>query len=211
MEELTGAQARVVGALIEKQLTTPDAYPLTLNALVSACNQTSNRDPVVTFTPQEVETTVLALKAKGFARVVHPGAGERSTRYRQVFDEVIGLSPEERAVLCVLLLRGPQTAAELRSRTERLHGFSSGGEVEAVLAGLAERSFVQRLERAAGQKEARWVQLLEAGAAERAATAAPAAAAPRSSGRVEELEARVAALEERLAAIEGELGLGDAG
>lgn len=212
MEFLTAAQARVVGALLEKQLTTPDTYPLTLNALVSACNQSSNRDPVVTFTPQEVETTVLALKAKGLARVVHPGAGERSTRYRQVLDEALSLSPAERAVLCVLLLRGPQTVAELRTRTERLHGFASAGKVDATLAGLAARepALVSRLERQAGQKEPRWLQLLEAGAEERAAAASASSSAPlpgRSAGRVEELEARVAALEERLASLERELGL----
>jgi uncharacterized protein YceH (UPF0502 family) len=160
-----------------------------------------------------VETTVLALKAKGLARVVHPGAGERSTRYRQVLDEALSLSDPERALLCVLLLRGAQTVAELRSRTERLHAFGSAGEVEASLAGLASREppLVSRLERAAGQKEARWVQLLEAGAAERAATSAlspsPSSGPPRPAGRVDDLESRVAALEERLAALERELGL----
>src|SRR5919107_5433076 len=102
--ELTAAQARVVGSLLEKQLTTPDAYPMTLNAVTSACNQTSNRDPVVHFSPQEVETTLLALKAKGLARVVHPGAGERATKYRQVLDEVLGLEAHDWAVLAVLLL-----------------------------------------------------------------------------------------------------------
>jgi uncharacterized protein len=208
--ELTAAQARVVGALLEKQLTTPDAYPMTLNAVTTACNQTSNRDPVVQYTPQEVETTILALKAKGLARVVHPGSGERATKYRQVLDEVLELDVPDRALLAVLLLRGPQTVAELRTRTERLHPFASPSELEAALDALARREppLVARMERLAGQKEARWVALLEPGAAERATTMAPppaAAASPRTS-RVDELEARVAALEDRLAELERALG-----
>jgi uncharacterized protein YceH (UPF0502 family) len=208
--ELTAAQARVVGALLEKELTTPDAYPMTLNALTTACNQTSNRDPVVHWSPQEVETTVLALKAKGLARVVHPGSGERATKYRQVLDEVLELDAAGRALVAVLLLRGPQTVAELRTRTERLHPLGSPTEVEAALDGLARREppLVGRVARQAGQKEVRWTALLEPGAAERAAVApaAPSGVAPARTGRVDELEARVTALEERLAALELELG-----
>jgi uncharacterized protein len=207
--ELTAAQARVVGALLEKQLTTPDAYPMTLNAVTTACNQSSNRDPVVQFSPQEVETTLLALKAKGLARVVHPGSGERATKYRHVLDEVLELEPRDRALLAVLLLRGPQTVAELRTRTDRLHAFASPSEVEAALHALARRDppLVARVERLAGQKEGRWTALLEPGAAARAArTPAPSPAAPPRSSRVEELEARVAALEDRLAGLVTALG-----
>jgi uncharacterized protein len=208
--ELTAAQARVTGSLLEKQLTTPDAYPMTLNAVTSACNQSSNRDPVVHYSAQEVETTLLALKAKGLARVVHPGSGERVTKYRQVLDEVLELGVPDRALLAVLLLRGPQTVAELRTRTERLHPFASAPEVGAALDGLARRQppLVGRVGRQAGQKEPRWTALLEPGAAERAASAAPTSAAPVSprTSRVEELEARVAALEERLTALERSLG-----
>jgi hypothetical protein len=208
--ELTAAQARVVGSLLEKQLATPDAYPMTLNAVTTACNQTSNRDPVVQFSPQEVETTLLALKGKGLARVVHPGSGERATKYRQVLDEALELEAPDRALLAVLLLRGPQTVAELRTRTERLHPFASPSEVEAALGALARREppLVARIERLAGQKEARWTALLEPGAVERAATAPPpsASSAPPRAGRVDELEARVAALEQRLAALERSLG-----
>jgi uncharacterized protein YceH (UPF0502 family) len=206
--ELTAAQARVVGCLLEKELTTPDAYPMTLNAVTTACNQTSNRDPVVHWEAQEVETTLLALKAKGLARVVHPGAGERATKYRQVLDEVLELDAGDRALVAVLLLRGPQTVNELRTRTERLHPFGSPGEVEDALDELARREppLTARVERRPGQKEGRWIALLEPGAADRAATApAPGAPASRSPGRVDELEARVAALEERLAALEREL------
>jgi uncharacterized protein YceH (UPF0502 family) len=208
---LSSTQARVLGGLIEKQLTTPDAYPLTLSSLTSACNQTSNREPVVRFESQQVETAVLALKSQGLARIVHPGAGERATKYRQVAEEALGLEPEELALVCVLLLRGAQTAAELRSRTERLHGFGSGSDVEAALDRLARREppLVARVERQPGQKEGRWLQLLEVGAEERAAAApaaASVAASTRGSGKVEELEERVAALEAKVAALVEALG-----
>jgi uncharacterized protein len=210
VDELTVIEARVLGALMEKQLTTPDVYPLTLKALTTACNQTSNRDPVTRYTPAEVEGTVLALKAKGLARIVHPGSGERATKYRQVADEAYDLAPDERAVLCVLFLRGAQTVAELKNRTERLHAFDSPGRVEATLENLARRepAMTARLERRPGQKEARWIQLLEADPEGRAAASASSASAPesRSIGRVEELEARVGALEDRLAQVVEALG-----
>lgn len=203
--ELTAPQARVLGCLIEKQLTTPDAYPLTLKALTAACNQTTNRDPVVQYDPQLVETTTLALKGKGLARVVHPGSGERATRYRQVADEALGLDPAERALLCVLLVRGSQTVVELRTRCERLHPFASPADVEAVLERMTsgERPLVAKVERQPGQKEHRWIQLLEVDAERRAAWTPNAAVAPSArSSRVEELEARVEQLERRLAALE---------
>jgi uncharacterized protein len=208
--ELTAPQARVLGALLEKQATTPDAYPMTLRALTTACNQSTNRDPVVDYDPQLVETTLLALKGKGLARVVHPGSGERVTKYRQVIDEALHLDSDDRAVLCVLLLRGAQTAAELKARTERLHPFSSPTEVEATLERLAgrERELVRQLDRQPGQKERRWIQLLEADAEGRAAAAAEASGrggsaggGGRGAGRVEELGARVALLEARLSAL----------
>jgi len=202
--ELTAPQARVLGCLIEKQLTTPDAYPLTLKALTAACNQTTNRDPVVQYDPQLVETTTLALKGKGLARVVHPGSGERATRYRQVADEALGLDDAERALLCVLLVRGAQTVVELRARCERLHPFTSPAEVEAALERMAsrERPMVAKVERQPGQKEHRWIQLLEGDAERRAAwTPSPSVAASSRGGRVEELEGRVEQLERRLAAL----------
>jgi uncharacterized protein YceH (UPF0502 family) len=206
---LTAAEARVLGVLLEKQLTTPDSYPLTLNALTSACNQTSNRDPVVSYEPQLVETTMLVLKGKGLARVVHPGSGERATKYRHVADEALGLDRAEQALACVLLLRGPQTVAELRTRTERMHRFAPGG-IEAVLDALTRREppFVARVDRLPGQKEDRWIQLVEAKADERAAASAPARVTPsvREPGRMDELERRVAALEARVAELVEALG-----
>lgn len=221
--DLTAPQTRVLGCLLEKQVTTPDVYPLTLKALTTACNQTSNREPVVAYDPQLVETTVLALKGKGLARVVHPASGERATKFRQVADEALGMGPAERALVCVLLLRGAQTVAELTTRTERLHPFGSSAEVESTLRRLAERErpLVRRVEPRAGQKEARWVQLLEANAAQRieSAGARPAGARPdgaersTQSGRagardahLDALEARVETLERRVAQLVEALG-----
>lgn len=215
--DLTAPQARVLGCLMEKQATTPETYPLTLKALTTACNQTSSRDPVVDYDTQLVETTTLALKGKGLLLVVHPAHGERSTRYRHVADEALGLDAAARAVLAVLLLRGPQTVAELRTRTERQHAFASLDEVESTLARLSggDRAMVVRLERQPGQKEPRWMQLLEAdaeGRAAAAAAAAPAGASSRSAARVDpdrvaQLEARVASLEATVALLLDELGL----
>ncbi|UDY37821.1 YceH family protein [Dermatobacter hominis] len=222
--ELSDPQTRVLGCLLEKQATTPDAYPLTLKALTTACNQTSSRDPVVDYDANLVETTCQALKAKGLLRIVHPASGERATKYRQILDEQLGLDAAEKAIIAVLLLRGAQTVPELRSRTERLHAFAGQEEVESVLVALAartDRPLVRLLERAAGQREARWMQLLQHdadGRAEAAATATTASSgapgrAAASPGRVDELEARVEALEGRLsqlvAALDGLVELPD--
>lgn len=212
--ELTAPQARVLGCLIEKQATTPESYPLTLKALTTACNQSSSRFPVVHYEAQLVETTALALKGKGLVRVVHPASGERATRYRHVADEALGLDPAGSAVLAVLLLRGPQTVAELRARTERLHTFSSAAEIEATLGELARhpRTLAARLERQVGQKEDRWLQLLE-GDAERRAATAPAAtsggtrATRAEPGQLEQLERRVAVLEQQLGELAAQLGV----
>jgi uncharacterized protein YceH (UPF0502 family) len=209
--DLTTIGARVLGVLLEKQLTTPDAYPLTLNALTNGCNQTSNREPVVQYEPYQVETAALALKSQGLVRVVHPGSGERATKYRQVADEALRLAPPERALVCALLVRrSPQTASELKTRSERLHPFSSTTEVEATLDVLASRSqpLVAPVEPRAGQKERRWLQLLETDAAGRAASSASASVtgSTRGGGRLDELEERLAALEARVASLVEALG-----
>jgi uncharacterized protein YceH (UPF0502 family) len=215
--ELTAPQSRVLGCLMEKQAVTPEVYPLTLKALTTACNQTSSRHPVVDYDSQLVETTTLALKGKGLLRVVHPAHGERATRYRHVADEALGLDAPTQALLAVLLLRGPQTVAELRTRTERQHAFASLDEVESTLARMAtgERPLAVQLERQPGQKEPRWMQLLEADAAGRAAAAAsmPAGSSTARAAvrvdvdRVAELERRVEALEGTVARLVRELGL----
>jgi uncharacterized protein YceH (UPF0502 family) len=204
---LTPIEARVLGCLFEKQATTPDAYPLTLKALTTACNQTSSRDPVMSVTEREVETTVLALKALGYARVVHPGSGERATKYRHIADEVLGLDEPMRAVLGLLLLRGPQTAAEVRTRSERLHPFTTASDVEDLLRSMEhhEPPLVQRYERVGGEREGRWGQVVAEEAVPlemRAAVSGAPGATTTRSDRLAELEARVEALEARLAEIE---------
>jgi uncharacterized protein YceH (UPF0502 family) len=159
----TPERARVLGALIEKGLATPQNYPLSLNALVGACNQTTNRDPVTELSESAVESLLVEAKADGLARFVHPRHGRGVTKYRHVVDEVLRLEPQELALIGVLLLRGPQTVGELRARTERLASFGSNDEVEQCLAGLAARDpgpLVLRLEREPGNRERRWVQLL---------------------------------------------------
>ncbi|MEZ5218078.1 MAG: YceH family protein [Ilumatobacteraceae bacterium] len=147
-------QGRIIGCLLEKQRTTPDQYPLTLNATLLACNQSSNREPVMTLEEHEVSAALAELKAAGLLRFVHPTSGRGVTKYRQVFDEHEGLEPDQSAVLAVLLLRGPQTSGELRTRCERLHSFDSVEDVERTLRSLAggEVVRVHQLERQPGQK-----------------------------------------------------------
>ncbi len=171
---------RVLGSLLEKERTVPATYPLTLNGLLSACNQTSGRDPVLSLGEHEVLASIDRLKATGLARIVHAGAGARATKYRQVADERLRLEPAERAVVTLLLLRGPQTPGELRSRADRLHDFEDLGEVEAALRALASRDepLVEEQERQPGQKERRWAHRLGPSAASRAEPTP--AGAPRS-------------------------------
>ena len=160
--ELSPVEARVIGSLAEKQLTTPQQYPLTLNALVVACNQTSNRDPVVVYDDSIVEGALSSLKEAGLLRFVHPGHGRSATRYRQVLDERFGLDARGLSVLAILLLRGPQTVGELRARTERMADFGNLDDVEAELRRMADGAdpLVSQLPRRPGQKEERWTQLL---------------------------------------------------
>jgi uncharacterized protein YceH (UPF0502 family) len=160
--ELSPIEARVIGSLAEKQLATPQQYPLTLNALVAACNQTSNRDPVVMYDDAIVEVAVSSLKEAGLLRVVHPGSGRSATRYRQVLDERFGLDARGLSVLAVLLLRGSQTVGELRARTERMADFGSLEDVGTELERLADGPdpLVSQLPRRPGQKEERWTQLV---------------------------------------------------
>ncbi|HRA84795.1 MAG TPA: DUF480 domain-containing protein, partial [Ilumatobacteraceae bacterium] len=170
---LTTIQGRVLGCLLEKERTTPDQYPLTLNALVLACNQSTSRDPVMHLVDHEVETVLAGLKSETLLRYVHPSHGRSVTRYRQVADEAWALDPPAAALVAVLLLRGPQTVAELRTRTERMHAFESPEAVETVLRELSLRGSVQLLDRQPGHKEPRWQQLL---AEEAEPTSVPAGA-----------------------------------
>jgi uncharacterized protein len=178
---ITPQGGRVLGCLAEKQLTTPQQYPLTMNALTLACSQTTNRDPIMIFDDAMVETALEELKALRLVRFVLPSHGKSVIRYRQVLDEVYGLDSSRVALLAVLLLRGPQTPGELRTRTARMAEFSSSAAVQeelAVLAGQPE-PLVLLLPRRPGQKEDRWQQRLaeEAGGATGAEPAARAGAA----------------------------------
>ena len=152
----------MIGSLIEKQLTTPDQYPLSLNALLLACNQSSNRDPVVVFDDGTVDRALAALKVAGLVRLVYPSHGRSVTRYQQLLGEQLAISERQAALVAVLLLRGPQTAGELRSRTARMCEFDDIAEVEVELQGLGglPEPVVARLPRRPGQKEERWAQLL---------------------------------------------------
>jgi hypothetical protein len=164
--QLSLEHGRVIGCLIEKQLTTPQQYPLTLNALVLACNQASNRDPVVCYDDHLVQRALAWLKEAGLVRFVYPSHGRSVTRYRQVLDEFLALDVEALALLAVLLLRGPQTAGELRIRTERMARFDDLASVDTELDHLGARTepLVMRLARRPGQKEERWVEVLTADA-----------------------------------------------
>lgn len=198
---LTPIQQRVVGALAEKAATVPDTYPMTLRGLQTACNQKNNREPVTEHTEAEIQATLDELKARHLVRFVYASHGARSTKFRHVLDERLDLDPGELALVTALLLRGPQTLNELRTRSERAHAFASNDEVAATLEGLAARTdpIVVHLPRQPGQKETRWAHLLGDGPDERVADVpAPTGVTPPPAG----LEARVAELEERVAALE---------
>ena len=152
-------EIRVLGSLLEKQRTTPEAYPLSVNALRLACNQSTNRDPVVDYDEPAIVASLERLHRRGWTRLTS-GAGSRARKYRHLLDQALGLGREELAVLCVLMLRGPQTLGELKQRAERLHPFPDLAATEAALERLIERDLVARLERRPGQKEQRYAQLL---------------------------------------------------
>ena len=160
--DLSAAELRVLGSLVEKQLTTPHQYPLTLNALTLACSQSSNRDPVVDYDEHTVEAAVTSVKTRGLARFVHPSHGRSALRYGHALEEALGLDTRPVALLAVLMLRGPQTLGELRARSERMVRFSDLHEIQAELDALASRRepLVVRLPRGPGQKEERYAQLL---------------------------------------------------
>jgi uncharacterized protein YceH (UPF0502 family) len=195
--DATDVEIRVLGCLIEKQRTTPDVYPLSLNALRLACNQSTNRDPVVSYDEETIRIALAGLSRRGWARLAS-GPGSRVVKYRHLLDEALGLSHAEVSLLAVLMLRGAQTPGELKQRTDRLHPFASLREVEGMLEQLIERELVVRLPRRPGQKETRYRHLLS----DEATPAEQAAAATGGDDRVTELEERVAALEDHVAALQ---------
>lgn len=159
---LTPIEVRVLGSLIEKEITTPEYYPLTLNALVLACNQKNNRNPVTAYTETEVEQALFDLREKNLAYVFH-GSTSRVLKYKHVVPEIFHLNPPELAVMCVLMLSGPQTMGEIRTRGSRMHTFGGLDEVEETLRSLGARDsepLVVKLPRLAGQKDARFAHLL---------------------------------------------------
>ncbi len=195
---LTEIETRVLGSLVEKQVTTPEYYPLTLNALTLACNQKNNRNPVTSFSEDEVAQALESLREKNLAYVFY-GSTSRVPKYKHVMAEVLHLSAAELALMCVLLLRGPQTTGELATRAFRLHEFSGLEEVEATLNGLITREpdpLVTRLSRQAGQKEARFAHLLSGEVSIDIAhvEVAPARNRSRDNDRVAALEAEVETL-----------------
>jgi uncharacterized protein len=156
---LSAVELRVLGCLLEKQRTTPDQYPLTLNSLRLACNQATNRDPVMQLDESQVRDAAQSLGTKGYARLA-TGGSSRTAKYRQLFDEALDLLPSESALLAILFLRGPQTVNELRARTDRAHAFADNDQVVETLRRLAERELVRELERQPGQRETRWTHLV---------------------------------------------------
>jgi uncharacterized protein len=193
--QLDATEARVLGALLEKEITTPDYYPLSTNALVNACNQKSNREPVVSYDDDTVEEALASLRAKGLA--VRVTGDSRVAKHEQRFTEKYNLGRREAALLCVLMLRGPQTPGELRGRSERLYAFDDLESVEATLARLAEMEYVKKLARRTGFKEQRWAQLLSGDVEEVGEAPAPVAdRGPTDRDRIAKLEAEVATLKE---------------
>jgi uncharacterized protein YceH (UPF0502 family) len=212
--DATEAEICVIGCLIEKERTTPDGYPLSLNSLRLACNQSTNRDPVVDYDEATVRDAAQRLSRRGWARLASRGG--RTIKYRHLFDQALGLADDETALLAVLMLRGPQTPGELKQRAERLRRFDDVGAVHETLDRLIERGHVADEGRRPGQKETRYTQTLggEAGDGEPAAeaeAAAPARSAGGVSGaeRIERLEHEVEALREELAELRAGLDGGD--
>jgi uncharacterized protein YceH (UPF0502 family) len=212
MVMLNEIEARVVGVLIEKEITTPEYYPLSLNATLNACNQKSSREPVMELVEADVRTALFELDQMGLVRTIADG---RVSKFEHRVRDVLNLRRDEVAAICLLLLRGPQTSAELRARTERMYAFEDNAVVITTLERLAGRSepMVQLMQRQAGAREARWVHLLsgpvsEVGVVRRGGREmeerAPRPAAAEMAERMTELEELVRSLEERVARLEVE-------
>jgi len=197
-------EIRILGSLIEKQRTTPDAYPLSLNSLRLACNQTTNRDPVVSYDEPTIRTALQELSTRKWVRLAS-GPGSRAAKYRHLLDDALGLGPPELAVLAVLMLRGAQTPGELKQRTERLHRFQTPDELDRTLSTLAARGFAALQPRRPGQKEQRYVQLLGGG---EDVSETPDLARLDLEGRVARLEEEIASLRRALDELKSSTGPG---
>jgi uncharacterized protein YceH (UPF0502 family) len=193
---LSASEIRVLGCLLEKQRTTPDAYPLSLNALRLACNQSTNRDPVVQYDDAVIRDALHRLERRGYTRLAS-GAGSRAPKYRHLLAEALPMAEDEQAVACVLMLRGPQTPGELKQRTERMHAFADLGGVHETLHRLIGRGLAAALGRRPGQKEERYQQLL--GEDIEVPDGSPSILAPVVAAVDNDLEERVARLEREVA------------
>jgi uncharacterized protein len=201
VHDLSPAEVRVLGSLLEKQRTTPDVYPLTLNALRAACNQSTNRDPVVSYDEETIRDALHHLSRRRWTRLTS-SHGSRAAKYRHLLAEELQITPEEQAVLAVLTLRGPQTPGELLQRSERLFHFDGADALHAVLERLIERELVVRLARRPGQREERYAHLLSGEVTEDTAPApAPVAAAPRDDDRIARIERELAELRAEVQAL----------
>jgi uncharacterized protein len=206
--EPDAVEIRVVSCLVEKQRTTPDAYPLSLNALRLACNQTTNRDPIVAYDEETVSAALRRLAQRGWTRLAS-GAGSRARKYRHLLPEALGVDEEELALLAVLMLRGAQTPGELKQRSERLHAFAGLPEVQEALERLLERELVVRHPRRPGQKEDRYEQVLAGGDGAQEEEAGPAFLSPAVAGdddRLERLERELQDLQSEVARLRESLG-----
>ena len=201
MKQLTTVEARILGALLEKEATTPEYYPLTVNALVAACNQKSNRFPMVEY---DEDTVIEALDDLRREDLIESVPGSRVTRYEQRLTQRLNLGRRETALMCTLLLRGPQTLGVWRARSDRMHGFADLAEVENVLQRMAERQppLVTRMARTTGMKESRYAHLLSG---EPEAMPAPASVPASSSSELQELREEVAALREEVAKLQQQM------
>lgn len=206
--EPDAVEIRVVGCLVEKQRTTPDAYPLSLNALRLACNQATNRDPVVAYDEATVSDALRRLALRGWTRLAS-GAGSRARKYRHLLPEALGIDDEEMALLAVLMLRGAQTPGELKQRSERLHAFAGLSEVQEALDRLLERKLIVRHPRRPGQKEDRFEQVLAGGGEAQDEEPEPAFLSPAVAAdddRLERLERVLQDLRSQVAKLREALG-----
>lgn len=196
---LSASEIRVLGCLLEKQRTTPDTYPLSLNALRLACNQSTNRDPVVDYDEAMIRDALHRLERRGYTRLAS-GAGSRAPKYRHLLAEALPMAEDEQAIMCVLMLRGAQTPGELKQRTERMHAFAELAAVQDTLGALIARELVARLDRRPGHKEERYTQLLQEDGEDQPTSQAPAQLTPAGeSPELEALRARVQRLEREVA------------